>query len=188
MNQAIGMIETKGLLALIEATDAMLKSSDIHCIGKKQVGGGLNTVLVAGDVAAVETAVQAGAASVKRLGAELLMATHVIPRPEIDGIDFVDNAKHLALKEEKPSDQLEELVVEETEEGDPETVELAKESETSEIDPKEKRLKELQQMKVTELRKLAKEQANFSIPRKNIQNTSKEKLIKALIDLLIINE
>jgi microcompartment protein CcmL/EutN len=68
MKQAVGMIETKGLLAMIEAADVMLKSSEVQLLGKKKVGGGLNTVLITGDVAAVKTAVQAAAASVETTG------------------------------------------------------------------------------------------------------------------------
>ncbi|ALS01010.1 hypothetical protein ATZ33_06400 [Enterococcus silesiacus] len=177
MNQAIGMIETKGLLALIEATDTMVKSSEVHCLGKKQVGGGLNTVLITGDVAAVETAIQAAIVSVQRLGEGLLTASHVIPRPAIDAKAFVD-AGNIA---EEPEENEPEVVV-------VEAIEIKEPTETIEPDPKEKLLHELQQMKVTELRKLAKEQPNISIPHKNIHRTNKEKLVKALTDILIINE
>lgn len=177
MNQAIGMIETKGLLALIEATDTMVKSSEVHCLGKKQVGGGLNTVVITGDVAAVETAIQAAIISVRRLGEGLLTASHVIPRPAIDAQAFVDNAEKV---EETKENEPEEVVME--------TIEIKEQIETIETDPKEKLFHELQQMKVTELRKLAKEQSNISIPQKNIHRANKEKLIKALIDILIINE
>lgn len=177
MNQAIGMIETRGLLALIEATDAMLKSSEVHCLGKKQVGGGLNTVLITGDVAAVETAIQAAIASVQYLGEGLLAASHVIPRPDIDAFSFVEEVT-----------KIEEIKTPEPEEELTEVIELTETSEVIEQEPKEKVLNELQQMKVTELRKLAKEQPNFSIPQKNIHRANKEKLIKALMDSLIINE
>ncbi|MBO0422146.1 BMC domain-containing protein [Enterococcus plantarum] len=174
MNQAIGMIETRGLLALIESTDAMLKSSEVHCLGKKQVGGGLNTVLITGDVAAVETAIQAAIASVQYLGEGLLAGSHVIPRPDIDAFSFVEEVT-----------KIEEIKALEPEE---ERIEIVEVKEMVELEPKEKVLNELQQMKVTELRKLAKEQPNFSIPQKNIHRANKEKLIKALMDSLIINE
>jgi len=177
MNQAIGMIETKGLLAMIEATDTMLKSSEVHCIGKKQVGGGLNTVIITGDVAAVETAIQAAVVSVQRLGAGLLTASHVIPRPDIAAEAFIDQAGKPEPIESQPEDP---VIVEQ--------IELAEGPETVEIDAKETLIQKLQEMKVTELRKLAKEQPNFSIPQKNIHRTNKEKLVKALSDSLIINE
>jgi ethanolamine utilization protein EutM len=76
---ALGMIETKGLVASIEAADAMVKAANVHLIGKVHVGGGLVTVLVRGDVGAVKAAVDAGAAAAERIGE--LLSTHVIPRP-----------------------------------------------------------------------------------------------------------
>ena len=76
---ALGMIETKGLVAAIEAADAMVKSANVQLIGKEQVGGGLVTVMVRGDVGAVKAAVEAGGAAAKRVGE--LVSVHVIPRP-----------------------------------------------------------------------------------------------------------
>ena len=80
--QALGMIETKGLVASIEAADAMVKAANVTLIGKEHVGGGLVTVMVRGDVGAVKSAVEAGAANASKLGE--LVATHVIPRPHGD--------------------------------------------------------------------------------------------------------
>ena len=80
--QALGMIETKGLVASIEAADAMVKAANVTLIGKEHVGGGLVTVMVRGDVGAVKAAVESGSASASRLGE--LVATHVIPRPHSD--------------------------------------------------------------------------------------------------------
>ena len=80
--QALGMIETKGLVGSIEAADAMVKAANVNLIGKVHVGGGLVTVMVRGDVGAVKSAVEAGAANASRLGE--LVATHVIPRPHQD--------------------------------------------------------------------------------------------------------
>lgn len=79
--EAIGMIETKGLLAAIESADAMLKAAEVQLLERTFVGGGLVTITVTGDVAAVKASVDAAAASVARLGAELLVSQHVIPRP-----------------------------------------------------------------------------------------------------------
>ncbi len=80
--QALGMIETKGLVASVEAADAMVKAANVHLIGKERVGGGLVTVMVRGDVGAVKAAVEAGAAAAKRVGE--LVSVHVIPRPHDD--------------------------------------------------------------------------------------------------------
>ena len=82
MQEALGMIETRGLVGSIEAADAMVKAANVHLIGKVHVGGGLVTVMVRGDVGAVKAAVEAGAASAKRVGE--LVSMHVIPRPHTD--------------------------------------------------------------------------------------------------------
>ncbi len=76
---ALGMIETRGLVGSIEAADAMVKAANVTLIGRVQVGGGLVTVLVRGDVAAVKAATDAGAAAAQRVGE--LRSVHVIPRP-----------------------------------------------------------------------------------------------------------
>ena len=84
--QALGMVETKGLIGSIEAADAMVKAANVHLIGKEKIGSGLVTVMVRGDVGAVKAAVEAGAAAAKRVGD--LYGVHVIPRPhdDVEGI------------------------------------------------------------------------------------------------------
>lgn len=82
--QALGMIETRGLLASVEAADAMLKAADVTFLDRTKVGGGLVTISVTGDVAAVKAAVDAGAAAAERLGEGLLVTQHVIARPQQD--------------------------------------------------------------------------------------------------------
>jgi ethanolamine utilization protein EutM len=79
---ALGMIETKGLTALIEAADAMTKAARVQLVGYQQIGGGLVTALVRGDVAACKAATDAGAAAAQRVGE--VIAVHVIPRPHGD--------------------------------------------------------------------------------------------------------
>ena len=80
--EALGMIETKGLVALIEASDAMLKSANVTLLGWQKIGSGLVTALVVGDVAAVKAAVDAGAAAAERVGE--VIGVNVIPRPHDD--------------------------------------------------------------------------------------------------------
>ena len=82
MQEALGMIETKGLVGAIEAADAMVKAANVVLIGKEHVGGGLVTVMVRGDVGAVKASVEAGGAAAKRVGE--LISIHVIPRPHGD--------------------------------------------------------------------------------------------------------
>ena len=86
VSEALGMIETKGLVAVIEATDAMLKAARVNYLGMRKVGSGLVTVLVPGDVAACRAAVDAGAAAAAKIGE--VVSVHVIPRPH-DGLDKV---------------------------------------------------------------------------------------------------
>ena len=83
---ALGMIETKGLVGAVEAADAMVKAANVTLIGRVQVGGGLVTVMVRGDVGAVKAAVDAGSAAAGRVGE--LISVHVIPRPhnEVEAI------------------------------------------------------------------------------------------------------
>lgn len=80
--QALGMIETRGLVAAIEAADAMLKAANVELVGTEKIGSGLVSVMVRGDVGAVKAAVEAGSSSAERLGE--VIATHVIPRPHAD--------------------------------------------------------------------------------------------------------
>ena len=81
-NEALGMVETRGLTAAIEAADAMVKAAEVTLIGTEKIGSGLVSVMVRGDVGAVKAAVEAGSSSASRLGE--LVAVHVIPRPHAD--------------------------------------------------------------------------------------------------------
>jgi len=80
--EALGMIETRGLTAAVEAADAMVKAAEVTLIGTEKIGSGLVSVMVRGDVGAVKAATEAGAATASRLGE--LIAVHVIPRPHED--------------------------------------------------------------------------------------------------------
>jgi len=86
MRQALGLIETKGLVGAIEAADAMVKAARVKFLGREKIKGGLVAVMVAGDVGAVKAAVDAGAAACERVGK--LVSYHVIPRPH-DDIDLI---------------------------------------------------------------------------------------------------
>ncbi len=80
--EALGMIETRGLTAAVEAADAMVKAAEVTLIGTEKIGSGLVSVMVRGDVGAVKAATEAGQAAASRLGE--LIAVHVIPRPHED--------------------------------------------------------------------------------------------------------
>ena len=80
--EALGMVETRGLVAAIEAADAMVKAANVELIGTEKIGSGLVSVMVRGDVGAVKAATEAGQAAACRLGE--IVAVHVIPRPHAD--------------------------------------------------------------------------------------------------------
>ncbi len=80
--EALGMVETRGLVAAIEAADAMVKAANVVLVGSEKIGSGLVSVMVRGDVGAVKAAVEAGSAAANSLGE--VIATHVIPRPHQD--------------------------------------------------------------------------------------------------------
>ncbi|WP_070001024.1 BMC domain-containing protein [Cellulosilyticum sp. I15G10I2] len=89
--EALGMIETRGLVAAIEAADAMVKAADVTLVGTEKIGSGLITVMVRGDVGAVKAATEVGASAASRLGD--LVAVHVIPRPHSDVDKILPAAK-----------------------------------------------------------------------------------------------
>jgi ethanolamine utilization protein EutM len=96
MQQALGLIETRGLVTAIEAADAMLKAAKVQFLGRQKVKAGLMAVMVAGDVGAVKAAVDAGTAAGKKVGE--IVSTHVIPRPHGD----IDAIIPSVVKKNKP--------------------------------------------------------------------------------------
>ncbi|MHA6513379.1 propanediol utilization microcompartment protein PduA [Tessaracoccus sp. Z1128] len=91
MQDALGMVETKGFVGAVEAADAMVKSANVQLIGNEKVGAGLVTVMVRGDVGAVKAATDAGAAAAAKVGE--LVSVHVIPRPHTDVEKILPGAK-----------------------------------------------------------------------------------------------
>jgi ethanolamine utilization protein EutM len=90
-SEALGMVETKGLIGSVEAADAMVKAANVVLVGKEYIGQGYVTVLVRGDVGAVKAATDAGAAAARRVGE--LVAVHVIPRPHADVEKILPNSR-----------------------------------------------------------------------------------------------
>lgn len=88
---ALGMVETRGLIGSVEAADAMVKAANVTLVGKEMIGGGLVTVMVRGDVGAVKAATDAGAAAAERVGE--LLSVHVIPRPHSEVETILPKAK-----------------------------------------------------------------------------------------------
>jgi len=97
MSEALGMIETRGFVALVEASDAMVKAANVTLVGYEKIGGGYVTAIVRGDVAAVKAATDAGSAAANKIGE--LVSVHVIPRPHAN----VDKVLPVAMPEEAES-------------------------------------------------------------------------------------
>ena len=91
---ALGMVETKGLVGAIEAADAMVKAANVLLVGKEQVGGGLVTVMVRGDVGAVKAATDAGASAAEKVGERI--SVHVIPRPHSEVAAILHKGREMA--------------------------------------------------------------------------------------------
>ena len=96
MGEALGMVETKGLVAMIEAADAMVKAAKVTLVGWEKIGAGYVTAIVRGDVAAVKAATDAGAAAARRVGE--LVSVHVIPRPHANLEDALPIGKATPAK------------------------------------------------------------------------------------------
>ena len=86
MSEALGMIETKGFVAMVEASDAMMKAARVELVGYEKIGGGYVTAIIRGDVAAVKAAVEAGSLAAQKVGE--IVSIHVIPRPH-ENVDSV---------------------------------------------------------------------------------------------------
>lgn len=194
---ALGMIETRGLIGSIEAADAMLKAANVTLMNKTQVGGGLVTVMVCGDVGAVKAAVDAGAAAAERVGE--LLSVHVIPRPAADVESMLDPRKpeptaaklplsqqapaeeeqsvDTAVSEKLPTDaqELAEMESEELEESE-EPEEGAGEEETFHLDLSSLTSDDLRKMTVSKLRAVARK-LETGMSRKEIRFAKKEELI-----------
>lgn len=206
MKQALGLIETKGLVGAIEAADAMLKAAQVTLVGKERASGALINIRVVGDVAAVKSAVDAGAAAAQRVGE--LVSAHVIPRPD-DQIDAIlkpikpgqsssrgkgkktNEAKMHPVEEfldtEKPEQP--DVIVEAEEETEtpieePEIVEDEKEEEEQSLFSSEiPTVEELEKLNVHQLRHLARNFENFPIKGREISKANRTTLIEYFNEL-----
>lgn len=187
---ALGMIETRGLVASIEAADAMVKAASVTLISKTHVGGGLVTVMVEGDVGAVKAATDAGAAAAERVGD--LISVHVIPRPAADVAHILDRRP-----EPKPEPEPEPPAPEpepEPEVPEPEPEEAAhteemKEEQPEEVNAEKMDLSELTpealgKMTVAKLRIVARELGTTGMSRRDIRFAKKEDLIERITKAL----
>ena len=198
--EALGMIETRGLLAAIESADAMLKAAEVRLLERTCVGGGLVTVTITGDVAAVKASIDAAAAAVNRLGAELLISQHVIPRPHSElgetivspvplaeiNSDKEDKTAYIEINSEaENSEEPQTVEIDETEiMQDTDTVKDAAEMHKDDMDRLvsekgiDKALEIIDRCKVVKLRNLAREYKDFGISGRDISKANKTVLIE----------
>lgn len=204
-DRALGMVETRGLIASIEAADAMVKAAKVQLLGKEKVQGGLVTILVEGETAAVKSAVDAGAAAAQRVGE--LVSTHIIPRPDdqIDQIVVRNTAletkryKQETIPGEKPERRRKQIKIKEMESSE-ETEPVFKSISSSTIDrlkeeafggiatieksgkTKSKRefkfsMAELEVMNVHQLRRFARDIESFPIKGREISRANRGELL-----------
>lgn len=197
--QAIGLIETKGLVAAIESADAMLKAANVRLVERVLVKGGLVTILIDGDVGAVKAATDAGAAAAMRVGE--LISVHVIPRPHDELTKIIGKRDPEAINPTPVEEIHEEIeaeveVVAETETAAETAIEVETETAavTENLNPDEiqknyienlvkngetsRALQLLQNLKVVKLRNLAREYDDFGITGRQISNADKTLLIE----------
>ena len=179
---AIGMVETKGLVASIEAADAMLKAAQVELVRKDHVGGGLVTIIVTGEVGAVQASVDAGGAAAGRVGT--LVSVHVIPRPDEQVQTMLSGAGFVMTKKDRIGDMTPRVpaaarpVLEKTPMADPQ-VRAGKglDPVSSGADPT---LEELEAMPVIALRTLARQEAALGLTKAEVRSARKDDLIEAL--------
>lgn len=184
--KALGMIETRGLVASIEAADAMVKAANVTLTCKEHVGGGLVTVMVRGDVGAVKAAVDAGAAAAERVGE--LVSVHVIPRPheELEGILTTPAPVTPTPKPPKEPEKVQQPPVSEPPASQPEpepepeapAEEKAEEGESLQLADLTDEV--LEAMPVVKLRSVARSVGLDTMTRKEIRFAKKEELVAAI--------
>lgn len=170
MDLALGLVETKGLVAAIEAADAMAKTANVKLIGKEIVKGALVTIKIVGEVAAVKASVDAGAAAAQRVGQ--LVSIHVIPRPD-DQIDFIieeGKQKSEPQVEKKKRPQKEKAVEDELFDSELKTAEI--EFDSTGLD------QDISTMSVEELRRLARKTPGFPIQGREISRANRSLLLE----------
>jgi ethanolamine utilization protein EutM len=188
LEYALGMIETKGLVAAIEAADAALKAANVKLISREKVKGGIINIKIVGDVAAVRSAVDAGTAAAARIGEVLF--SHVIPSPSSELESFIFDLPKPEAEKKEPAEESDSDTSDQTESEEEDSVseETADDGaaqlsidysilSTEDTDY----LNELQKLSVHELRKIAREIEGLAIRGRQISMANKTKLLEEII-------
>lgn len=182
MDLALGLIETKGLIGAIEAADAMTKTANVQLIGKEYAKGGLVTIKIMGETAAVKAAVDAGAAAAQRVGQ--LISVHVIPRPD-DQTDLIvfDNS---VIKSDSvdPISPENNTTKKRRKKSEPTLFDLDFHKVKELVDPKTLDFTSLEGMTVEELRRLARKTQGFPIYGREISRANKSTLLNLFKQLM----
>ncbi|WP_163335997.1 BMC domain-containing protein [Desulfopila sp. IMCC35008] len=176
---SLGFIETKGLLAAIEAADAMVKAADVCLVEKNTVGGGLVTITVAGEVSAVRASVDAAISAISRIEGAELVSGHVIARP------YEEIARIIATKE--PTAEPECLLVEEspvdTDSSDTKQSAAGRSIQADDEDVPRYTISELKKTTVSKLRQIASALIDLPLTSEEIRTATKKKLIEAILNV-----
>lgn len=183
---ALGFIETKGLLAAIEAADAMVKAADVRIIGKDRVGGGLVTITVAGEVSAVRASVDAAITAVQRIQGAELVSEHVIARPYDEVSQVIrataapptsDETHQVVEMGSEPLEVQEKLV----DTPELEVLPPGEDEPAQKTEMKRYTISELKKATVSKLRQLASGLSDISLSSQEIKTATKKKLIEAIL-------
>lgn len=172
-NKALGLIEVRGMLGAVLAADAALKAANVELLGNYSIRGGLTTVELLGDVAAIYAAVEAGVDSVKDMN--VLISSHVIPRLD-EQVERMLMKKYEVSNDDSEVDSLDSLEEEENQSEDESTTE-----EHAENPPEVPEETELEEMKVVDLRSLAYKLNIETLTKKEIKYANKAELIRVLV-------
>ncbi|MDP4104306.1 MAG: BMC domain-containing protein [Bacillota bacterium] len=191
--QSLGLIETTGLLAAIQGADAMLKAAEVTLVDKTNVGGGLVSITVTGDVAAVKAAVESGTAAIRQINGQLLISSHVIPRPHEELENLIFTANPFETMSIINSDSME-TVPQELVDDEP----LAEEKRETTFETEElhknifdqivfeygidEAIKVLSKLRVTKLRHLAREFKELGMAGRTISKADKKTLLESFKD------
>lgn len=174
---ALGFIETKGLLAAIEAADAMLKAAEVRLLEKNLAGGGLVTISIAGEVAAVKAAVDAAVASIDRIPGTCLVSQHVIARPDVELAGIIKTKPGALPGEEKPAPQKAAPLVKKEEIAVQPPKEAAKQNGSSR---QQYEISQLKKMSLNRLKELASKTDGVSLSKEAISTADKKALVEAI--------
>ncbi|WP_367238916.1 BMC domain-containing protein [Desulfovibrio sp. UCD-KL4C] len=193
---ALGFIETKGLLAAVEGADAMLKAADVHLLEKNLVGGGLVSITIEGEVSAVKASVDAAASAISRICGSTLVSQHVIARPD-EELKQIIATKYVPVTEpelkEKPATEHKKNPVEVSKaaveiESGPDKVESSssktldkKPKPSAKAEPVHYQISDLEKMKISKLRQIARTMSELPLTREEIKSSAKKVLIEAII-------